>query len=52
MPNQAELQLDKAYKVVKAALADGKVYRIYLPDTTGSPLALRMKIPNKSHAYS
>jgi len=51
LPNQAELQLNKAYKVAKAALADGEVYQIYLPDITGSPLALRIKMPNESHAY-
>lgn len=52
LANQAELQLDKAYNEAMSALVDGKVYRIYLPDNTGTPLALRIKMPNESHAYS
>ena len=47
-----EPQLDKAYNVAKAALADGKVFRIYLPSNAGTPLALRIEMPNESHASS
>lgn len=50
--NQENRQLDKAYNVALSALADGKVYRIYLPDNTSTPLALRIKMPNESHANS
>lgn len=45
-------QLDKAYMNAKSALADGSVYRIYLPKTDQQPLALRMKMPQESHGYS
>lgn len=51
-PNQEEWQLDKAYRAAKAALAEGEVYRIYLPKDASSPLALRIKMPDESHAYS
>lgn len=52
MPNQKEHQLDKAYNSAKLALADGEVYRIYLPKNASTPLTLRIKMPNESHAYS
>lgn len=52
LPIQKEYQLDKAYNSALSALADSKVYRIYLPDITGTSLALRIKMPNESHAYS
>ncbi len=52
LPNRGKLQLDKAYNVAKKALTDGKVFRIYLPSDTSSPLALRIEMPNESHAYS
>lgn len=50
--HQEKRQLDKAYNVALSALAKGKVYRIYLPDNTRTPLALRIKMPNESHANS
>lgn len=52
LPNQEKFELDKAYNVAMSALTDGKVYRIYLPDNAGTPLALRIKMPNESHANS
>ncbi len=52
LPIQERFQLDKAYNAALSALSDGKVYRIYLPDNFGSSLALRIKMPSESHAYS
>lgn len=52
LPNRGEFQLDKAYDTAHLALDNSEVYRIYLPDSAGSPLALRIKMPNESHAYS
>lgn len=46
------LKLDKAYNTAKSALITGNVYRIYLPKDTKSALALRIKMPTESHAYS
>lgn len=51
-PNHGKYQLDKAYRVAHSALADGEVYRIYLPQNQGEPLALRIAMPSESHAYS
>lgn len=51
-PSQKKFELDKAYNAAKLVLAGGKVYRIYLPDNAGTPLALRIKMPNESHANS
>ena len=45
-------QLDSAYVKASSALANGSVYRIYLPKSNEQPLALRMKMPNESHGYS
>lgn len=52
LPHQGKYQLNKAYKVAHSALASGNVYRIYLPQDQGAPLALRIAMPNESHAYS
>lgn len=52
IPNQEGQKLDKAFDAAKVALADGKVYRIYLPKDASAPLRLRVKMPNESHAYS
>ena len=45
-------QLDKAYYAASTGLSDGEVYRIYLPSEKDQALALRIKMPNESHAYS
>jgi uncharacterized iron-regulated membrane protein len=50
--SQEELHLDKAYQVASASLAPGSVYRIYLPNAKSSVLALRIKMPDESHANS
>jgi len=44
--------LDKAFQSAQSALPDGKVYRVYLPNNDNEPLALRIKMPNESHANS
>ncbi|SEK42039.1 Uncharacterized iron-regulated membrane protein [Colwellia chukchiensis] len=49
---QQPLQLDLAYDAAKSALINAEVYRIYLPNTTNNLLALRLKMPSESHAYS
>lgn len=49
---QEKRQLNKAYNTAHSALADGKVYRIYLPQKAGDPLALRIEMPTESHAFS
>jgi len=49
---QEGYQLDKAYKMAHSALSDGRVYRIYLPKDQSAPLALRIEMPEESHAYS
>lgn len=51
MANPAK-QLDKAYQQAHAALASGQVYRIYMPQKANDPLALRIKMPKETHAYS
>ncbi len=45
-------QLDLAYENARTALSEGQVYRIYLPQKSTEPLALRIKMPEESHAYS
>ncbi|MGL1956639.1 MAG: PepSY domain-containing protein [Colwellia sp.] len=52
LTQQGEYKLNKAYNIAHLALASGSVYRIYLPQAHGNPLALRIKMPNESHAYS
>lgn len=52
LPNQENNRLNKAYNVALSALSDGQVYRIYFPKNANSTLALRIKMPNESHAYS
>ena len=50
--SQENLQLDKAYNAATSSLAEGSVYRIYLPNDKETALALRIKMPQESHAYS
>jgi uncharacterized iron-regulated membrane protein len=52
LASQGKHQLNKAYDSALAALPDGKVFRIHLPEKAGEPLALRIRMPNQSHAYS
>jgi uncharacterized iron-regulated membrane protein len=52
LETQRNLQLNKAYKIAKSALEKGKVHRIYLPNDINEPLALRIKMPSETHAYS
>jgi uncharacterized iron-regulated membrane protein len=44
--------LDIAYIAAQAQLKEGDVQRIYLPQKATEPLALRIKMPTESHAYS
>ncbi len=44
--------LDQAYYNAAQALPTGEVYRIYLPQEPTSALALRIQMPDESHAYS
>ena len=46
------LQLDKAYETASAALPAGQVFRVYPPQNSERPLALRIKMPSETHAYS
>lgn len=52
VPKHLNYQLDKAYFSAVEPLKSGTVYRVYLPNSAGQPLALRIKMPNESHAYS
>jgi uncharacterized iron-regulated membrane protein len=52
LSNQEDIQLDKAYDVASSALMEGNIYRIYLPYDMNTPLALRVKMPEESHANS
>jgi len=52
LDKQQDYSLDKAYQSAQLALPEGKVYRVYLPQSTEQPLALRIKMPNESHANS
>jgi len=45
-------ELDRTYQVGKHALVGSLVYRVYLPQNSGEPLKLRLKMPDESHAYS
>lgn len=47
-----DIDLDKAYQTAHSALSEGNVYRVYLPLKAGEPLALRIKMPDESHANS
>lgn len=52
LPTFENFQLNKAYGAAKLALSEGEVHRIYLPEDNASPLSLRVKMPNETHAYS
>jgi len=45
-------QLNQAYSAAQMALPTGKVFRIYMPQKQGEPLALRITMPEESHANS
>jgi len=45
-------QLNQAYSAAQMALPTGKVFRIYIPQEQGVPLALRITMPEESHANS
>lgn len=49
---QGNYQLNKAYSAALNALPHGDIYRIYLPKEPNDLLALRLKMPTESHAYS
>lgn len=49
---QNKLQLDKAYNLAQLALPNGEVFRTYMPEDGSELLALRIKMPDESHAYS
>lgn len=49
---KAASQLNLAYENARLALPEGQVYRIYLPQKPTESLALRIKMPDESHAYS
>jgi uncharacterized iron-regulated membrane protein len=51
-PKAALANLDLAYVAAQTQLMEGEVHRIYLPQKTTDPLALRIKMPTESHAYS
>ncbi|MFT5757276.1 MAG: putative iron-regulated membrane protein [Alteromonadaceae bacterium] len=48
----ALVNLDLAYTTAQTQLKEGQVLRIYLPQKPTEPLALRIKMPAESHAYS
>lgn len=48
----ALLNLSHAYQQAHSVLAQGKVYRIYMPTKVNAPLGLRIKMPDESHGYS
>lgn len=48
----SEFQLDLAFKNGLSALPQASLYRIYMPKKPSESIALRMKMPNESHAYS
>ena len=48
----ASHNLDIAYQQAANALSLGQVYRVYMPQELNSPLALRIKMPDETHAYS
>lgn len=52
LPTSDSYNIDNAYRNAQSALPEGFVYRIYLPAKVGDPLALRIKMPSESHAYS
>tara|TARA_R110001583_G_C5662555_1_gene409810 strand:- start:1797 stop:2978 length:1182 start_codon:yes stop_codon:yes gene_type:complete len=52
LASHGKYNLNQAYDSALSALPGGKVYRIYLPKKSGDPLALRIRMPNESHAYS
>ena len=46
------INLDFAYEQGQKVLSSGDIYRIYLPTEADSPLALRIKMPKETYAYS
>jgi len=51
-PSKEPYQLNKAFNNAQLALVEGGIYRIYLPNKATEPLALRIKMPEESHANS